>query len=158
MQMRVGWALATREGSSFEQNAYLTAHELTTFEPAADGFEPMTVDLTPRTDSAASATPVTVEEGQRLAELMGCMACHSTDGGTVGKVGPSWKGLFGSERVLKDGKKTVADDSYLRESIFDPPAKVVKGFEKSDTGMPSYAGVLSDAQIEALVLFIKTLK
>jgi hypothetical protein len=35
---------------------------------------------------------------------------------------------------------------------------VVRGFEKSDTGMPSYEGVLSDAQIEALILYIKTLK
>jgi hypothetical protein len=33
-----------------------------------------------------------------------------------------------------------------------------RGFEKSDTGMPSYEGVISDAQIEALVLYIKSLR
>jgi hypothetical protein len=34
----------------------------------------------------------------------------------------------------------------------------VKGFDKSDTGMPSYQGVINDAQVEALILYIKSLK
>ena len=62
------------------------------------------------------------------------------------------------ETVFSDGTKTVANEAYVRESIREPAAKVVRGFEKSDTGMPSYEGVLSDAQIEALILYIKTLK
>jgi mono/diheme cytochrome c family protein len=35
---------------------------------------------------------------------------------------------------------------------------VVKGFEKFDTGMPIYAGILNDSQIESLILYIKSLK
>jgi len=89
---------------------------------------------------------------------MGCVACHSNDGTLLGKVGPTWKALFGNERVFADGSKTVANEAYVRESIREPAAKVVRGFEKSDTGMPSYEGVISDAQIEALILYIKTLK
>jgi len=158
MQMRIGWALVMRGGTGFEQNAYLTVHELTRFEPTTEGFEALAVDLTPRVSQVAVATEVSVHEGKRLAELMGCLACHSTDGVTVGKVGPTWKGLFGSERVLKGGKKVIADEAYFRESILDPTVKVVKEYEKSDTGMPSYAGVLSDAQIEALLLYIKASK
>lgn len=157
MQMRFGWALATRTGTNFEQNAYFTPNELTKFEPAAEGFEPVTIDLTPRT-SHPTATPVTVEEGRKLAQLVGCAACHSTDSATGPKVGPTWKGLFGSQREFKDGEPAVADEAYLRESILEPTAKVVLGFEKNDTGMPSYAGVLTDAQVQALVLYIKTLK
>ena len=157
MQMRVSWALATQAGASFEQNAYLTSYTLTAFEPQKDGFEPLTVDLTPRTSRVVSA-PVTVAEGQKLANLMGCTACHSVDGTTAGKVGPTWKGLFGSQREFKDAEPAIADEAYLRESILDPTAKVVLGFEKSDAGMPSYAGVLTDPQIEALILYIKTLK
>jgi mono/diheme cytochrome c family protein len=88
---------------------------------------------------------------------MGCLACHSTDGSTLGKVGPSWQGLFGTRRALAGGKKVLADEAYLRESIRNPSAQVAAGFDKSDTGMPSYEGVLTDAQIEALVEYVKTL-
>jgi len=159
MQMRVSWALATREGASFEQSAYLTPYELTCFDPATEGFESLTVDLTPRSPQvAAVSTPITAEEGKRVSELMCCVACHSTDGSTIGKVGPSWKGLFGSLVAFADGTKTVANEAYLRESIREPSIKVVKGFEKSDTGMPSYEGVINDTQIESLILYIKTLQ
>ena len=157
MQMRIGWALATRDGVGVEQNAYFTPHELTKFDPPAEGFEPVTIDLTPRT-SQAPATPVTVEEGRKLSALMGCTACHSTDGDTGPKIGPTWKGLFGSQREFKGGEPAIADEAYLRESMLEPAAKVVLGFEKNDTGMPSYAGVLTDAQIQALILYLKTLK
>lgn len=159
MQMRLGWALATREGVNFGQNTYFTPYELTRFDPQAEGFDPLKVDLTPRRAQAVAASaPVTAEEGQRVSELMGCVACHSLDGSTIGKVGPTWKGLFGSPRVFADGGTTVANETYLRESIRDPMLKVVSDFEKSDTGMPSYEGVISAAQIEALVLYIKTLR
>jgi mono/diheme cytochrome c family protein len=158
MQMRIGWSLATRDVKVLQQNAYFTPYELTRFDPLAEGFQPLTVDLTPRAAVAQIAAPVTVEEGRRVAELMGCVACHSIDGSTVGKVGPTWKGLFTSQRLFQDGTKTVANEDYLRESIREPAKRVVSGFEKSDTGMPSYEGVISDAQIEALVLYIKTLK
>ena len=102
--------------------------------------------------------PLTAEEGQRLAALMGCVACHSVDGSTLGKAGPSWKGVFGSERRFADGTKGRAEETYLRESIREPTFSVVAGFDKSDSGMPSYEGVISDAQIEALVLYINAVR
>lgn len=158
MQMRTGWGIKGSEGLEAHNNAYYTPYELTKFEPEKEGFEPLTVDLTPRKAVMAEAAKPTVEEGFKLYQMIGCMACHSTDGSVVGKVGPSWKGLFGSDRMLKDGKKALADEAYLRESILNPSAKVVKGFEKFDAGMPIYAGILNDSQIESLVLYIKTLK
>lgn len=157
MQMRIAWALATRAGTNFEENAYFTPHELTKFDPKAEGFAPVTVDLTLRISQAAM-TPVTVEEGQKLAGLMACTACHATDAASAGKVGPTWKGLFGAQREFKGGEPAIADEAYLRESMLEPMAKVVSGFEKNDTQMPSYAGVLTEAQIQALVMYIKTLK
>src|SRR6266571_242483 len=158
MQMRLAWALATRDGAHFEHNAYFTPYELVRFNPTAEGFAPVTVDLTPRSPSAVAATPLTAEEGKRIAELMGCVACHSADGSTLGKVGPTWKGLFGHEVMFADGSKMIANEAYLRESIKAPTAKVLRGFDKSDAGMPSYEGVISDAQIEALILYIKSLR
>lgn len=158
MQMRTGWGIKGSGGLEAHNNAYYTPYELTRFEPEKEGFEPLTVDLTPRKAVMVEAAKPTVEEGFKLYQMIGCMACHSTDGSVVGKVGPSWKGLFGSDRMLKDGKKALADEAYLRESILNPSAKVVKGFEKFDAGMPIYAGILNDSQIESLVLYIKTLK
>ncbi len=158
MQMRLGWTLATGAGVSFAQNSFFTPFELVRFDPAVEGFDPISVDLTPRTGLAAPATPVTVQEGQRLAELMGCTACHSIDGSTLGKVGPTWKGMFGNEQEFSDGTKAVADEAYIRESIKEPAAKIVRGYEKSEVAMPIYEGLIADAEIEALILYLKTLR
>lgn len=158
MQMRLGWLLKTAAGAAFEQSAYFTPKALTAFDPEKEGFGTIAVDLTPRAAIAAANTPVTIDEGRRVSELMGCVACHSNDGSLVGKVGPSWKGLFGSQRQIVGGSKVVADEAYLRESIKEPAAKVLSGFEKNDTGMPSYEGIATEAQIEALILYIKSLK
>jgi cytochrome c2 len=158
MQMRIGWSLATPDGAKVEENAYFTPYDLPKFDPVAEGFGAITVDLTPRTTVAPTSAPASAEEGRRLYQLMGCMACHATDDSVQPKIGPSWKGLFGSTRDLAKAPKAVADEAYLRESILTPGAKIVKGYEKVEAGMPVYAGVLSDTQIESIILFIKTLK
>jgi cytochrome c551/c552 len=159
-QMRIGWGLQSVNGSKAQNTAYFTPWDLLPFDAAKEGFENITVDLTPRSVVAAVAAKPTVEEGERLYQMIGCMACHSIDGTTVGKVGPSWKGIFNSEREIAKGMKgrIKADEGYLRESIVNPAAKVVKGFEKFDAGMPIYDGILNDSQIESLVLYIKSLK
>ncbi len=165
-QMRIGWGLKSADGLKAENTAYFSPWELAKFDAKAEGFEDITVDLTPRAAVVASVVKPTVEEGERLYQMIGCMACHSTDGTTVGKVGPSWKGIFGSEREIgksagenvKKAMTVKADEAYLRESITAPSAKVVKGFEKFDAGMPIYAGILNESQIESLVMYIKSLE
>lgn len=162
MQLRVGWSLATADGKSFDANAYTTPYELAKFDPHAEGFDAITVDLSPRTVVAQAAGPVSVEEGQRLAQLFACVACHADEHNPIiAKSGPAWKGLYGSSRaVFVAGKSTKVnvDDAYLREAILDPTAKVAAGFEKGEYAMPSFAGVLNDSQIESLVLYLKSLK
>lgn len=160
-QMRIGWGLKSADGLKAENTAYFSPWELMTFDAKKEGFdENLKVDLTPRKAATVATVKATAEEGERLYQMFGCMACHSTDGTLVGKVGPSWKGLYGSEREIAKGQKGKfkADEAYLRESITNPSAKVVKGFEKFDTGMPIYSGILNDGQIESLILYIKSLK
>ena len=160
-QMRIGWGLKSADGLKAENTAYFSPWELMTFDAKTEGFdENLKVDLTPRKAAAVATVKATAEEGERLYQMFGCMACHSIDGTLVGKVGPSWKGLYGSEREIAKGEKGKfkADEAYLRESITNPSAKVVKGFEKFDTGMPIYNGILNDSQIESLILYIKSLK
>ena len=158
MQLRVGWSLATADGHRFDGNVYLTPTELPAFDPVARGFGSINVDLTPRAATTTIARPVTAEEGQRIATRMGCLACHSVDGSVTGRVGPSWRGLAGSDRVLAKGGTRTADAAYLRESILDPTASVARGFDQADAGMPSYAGVLTDAEIDSVILYIQSLR
>jgi len=161
-QLRVGWSIASAAGAEMHQNAYTTPYALTKFDPVAEGFGPLIVDLTPRKETKAQAEVVTAEEGRRLATMFGCVACHSTKDIDQPHVGPQWKGLYGSVReyVTEQGKKgsCVADDAYIRESILEPNAKRAPAYAKGEYAMPSFAGILSDAQIASLTLYIKSLK
>jgi len=77
----------------------------------------------------------------------------------MAKLGPPFKGLYGSRRSFAGGVvQIVADEVYIKESILTPAAKIVSGYERGGAGMPSFAGVLTDSQIDSLVLFIKSLK
>ena len=159
-QMRIGWGIKSEEGLPAQNTAYFTPSELEAFDAKAMGFGGVKVDLTPRKAVAVAMGKASAEEGEKLYQMFGCMACHSTDGNLQGKVGPSWKGLFGSEREIANtkGKKVKADVDYLKESILNPGAKVVRGFEKFDAGMPIYEGILNAVQVESLILYIKTLE
>ena len=161
MQLRVGWSLVTALGAAFAQNAYTTPYELAPFDPKAEGFGDLRVDLTPRAAVAASQELISADEGKRLAQLYGCVACHAAAEQAEAKSGPTWRGLYGRRRpVFVAGKplEITADQAYLRESMLQPTAKIAAGFEKGEFAMPSYAGVLSEAQVESLILFIKTLQ
>ena len=89
---------------------------------------------------------------------LGCVTCHSSDGIIEGRNGPTWKGLFGKKRQFSDGSEATADDAYLRESIFDPPKRVIKEFFGKDVGMPSYTGIITEDDFAALVLYIRSLR
>ncbi|MBI2487963.1 MAG: cytochrome c oxidase subunit II [Deltaproteobacteria bacterium] len=91
--------------------------------------------------------------GEKLYKERGCNACHSIDGSTL--VGPTWKGLFGHEVSLTDGSTVTADENYIRQSILEPQAKMVKGFGPV---MPAFKGILSDDDVAAIIAYIKTLK
>lgn len=93
------------------------------------------------------------ERGKALLEKSFCLGCHSTDGSV--KVGPSLKGLYGRRVELSDGSTVAADEMYIRESLYDPGAKVVKGFSNV---MPTYKGSISDDDVAAIIAHIKTLK
>ncbi len=92
------------------------------------------------------------EAGEKLYAMHGCTQCHTTDG--TRKTGPSFKGIFGHEVRLKDGSTVVVDEDYIRESILDPQAKVVEGFEPV---MPPFAGRIKPEEVDAIIEFIRSL-
>ena len=100
-----------------------------------------------------AGTQSTADKGKALFESAGCVGCHSIDGSA--KVGPTLKGVFGSRVELSDGKTVQADEEYLRESIVEPNAKIVKGFQPI---MPTFKATLKDEEIAAVIAYLKTLK
>lgn len=94
--------------------------------------------------------------GQAVAAQFACAACHSIDG--KAGVGPTWKGLSGHEVELADGSKVAADDAYLKESITNPSAKIVKGFASPSAMPATFATQLKPEQIDQLIAYIKSLK
>jgi cytochrome c551/c552 len=159
MQMRLSWSLATATGSAFQETAYFTPYDLPVFNPRAEGFRDLTVDLSPRAAAVNAAAPASAEEGSRLYRAYGCIGCHAVDSRSLTRLGPTWRGLYGSRRTVAGGVVSVsADEAYLRESILQPAAKVVSGYESGEVNMPAYAGVLTDSQVDSLVLFIKSLE
>ena len=94
----------------------------------------------------------TKEIGEQLYTSLGCIACHSMDGGK--NHGPTLKGSFGSKQEFAQAQPITIDEAYLRESIENPMAKTVKGYL---TGMmPPYK--LQSAEYDSLILFIKSLR
>ena len=104
-------------------------------------------------ESGLSEDPVA--RGEKWYTSFGCNACHSLDG-TPG-VGPTWQGLYESQRTLADNSTVTADDAYLHTSIVDPNAQVVPGF--LENLMPqNFAERMSEAQIQDVIEFIKSLR
>ena len=160
MQMQVAWSLTTSAGVPFKESASFTPYELARFDPRAEGFGDISIELTPTTRmDQPRKGPVSATEGRLLYERVGCMACHANDRSTTERLGPSLAGLYGTPRTFADGSAPArADDAYLREAILEPAAKIVAGYERNGVGMPSYAGVLTDAQVESMILYIRSLK
>lgn len=94
---------------------------------------------------------VSAERGEELYIANGCQACHSRDGSDG--IGPTHQNLFGETQTMADGSTVEADEDYLMESIVNPNAKIVEGY---DPVMAPYS-YLSDSELQSIVEYIKTL-
>jgi protein SCO1/2 len=98
--------------------------------------------------TASDAGETDIARGRQLFSSMSCLACHSRP-----QVAPPVGGLFNTAVRLDDGRIVWGDRAYLKESILDPAAKVVRGYQKT---MPSYRGVLSEGQISDLLAYLES--
>jgi cytochrome c oxidase subunit 2 len=92
-----------------------------------------------------------LEHGRQLFAQHGCQTCHLDNGGGVG---PQLAGIIGNEVLLAGGETAKVDDAYIRESILNPLAKVVHGYQPV---MPTFTGRLSEEEMLALVTYIKSM-
>jgi cytochrome c oxidase subunit 2 len=94
--------------------------------------------------NAANSSPAAA--GRELYESLGCVSCHGAN--AEGGRGPALMGVYGSKVVLSGGQSVTADETYLRESILNPQAKVVTGFGPI---MPAFQGLVSEEQLLELI-------
>jgi cytochrome c oxidase subunit 2 len=99
----------------------------------------------------AAADKPAAAAGADLFASIGCNTCHVEQGG--GRA-PSLRGVFGKQVQLTSGQTVVADASYLRRSILEPPADVVAGYQPI---MPTYKGQISEENLFKLIAYIKSL-
>lgn len=102
--------------------------------------------------SGGGAQGTLAEQGQKLFQQFGCSTCHLLD--QQGRC-PILRGLYNKPVALNNGQTVIADDAYLRESILNPNAKIVAGFEPNV--MPNFKGQVSEEDVIQLIAYIKSL-
>jgi cytochrome c oxidase subunit 2 len=102
--------------------------------------------------AAGPSQPSLAQYGFALFRQLGCSGCHGAQS-TVHA--PRLEGLPGRSVHLQDGRTVVADDNYLRDSILLPKKDVVAGFAPV---MPSFAGQVSEEDIQALIAYLHSTK
>ena len=101
-------------------------------------------------DEAGDVNPTSA--GEKLFTQLACNTCHLGNG--TGRA-PSLNGVYGARVLLADGTTITADDAYIRESILQPKAKIVAGYQPV---MPTFQGLVSEEQILNLTAYIKSLQ
>jgi cytochrome c oxidase subunit 2 len=102
--------------------------------------------------SGGAAEGSLASAGEKLFADLACNTCHRPD--AQGR-GPVLTGLFGKTVQLSDGTTVAADEAYVRESILNPAAKIVAGYQPI---MPTFQGLVTEEQLLQLIEYVKTLK
>ena len=109
------------------------------------------VDYEDWLNRAAAGTQSMAEAGADIFTKLGCVTCHSDE---LDARGPSLKGLYGTQARMMDGETVTFDDSYVRQSILQPAARIAEGFAPI---MPTYKGQASEEDVLKLIAYIKSL-
>jgi cytochrome c oxidase subunit 2 len=103
-------------------------------------------------ETIAPVTGDPVLVGKKLFER-NCVSCHTVDGSP--RIGPTFKGSYGTPRKLTDGSEIVMDENYIRESLENPNAKIRQGFPAS---MTPFTGKFKEAELTGIIEYLKSVK
>lgn len=119
------------------------------FEPYALGQVPTPVPIAEPIDES---DPLAL--GLASFNAAGCIACHTVSGISTAAIGPSLDGL-----ASRAGDRVAGLDAeaYIRQSILEPNAYIVEGFEP-DIMLQTFAESLNDEQLDNLVAWLLTLE
>ena len=93
------------------------------------------------------------EQGEKLFQQYGCVTCHVRRHARPLPVAAQRIRTRGA--MLEDGRTVIADEAYLRESILNPNAKIVKGYKRDI--MPVFQGQINEEGLLQLIVYIKSL-
>ncbi len=160
---RTAWFIANSPGTydlfcteycGLEHSSMITSVKVMTQEEFYEWYSDSLLASAAPAPSNLKVTPATM--GREIVQQWGCNACHSVDGSRI--VGPSYLGVFGHDvTVITNGKERTikADEEYIRRSILEPNADVVKGYNKGL--MLSYKDQITDEEIELIIEYIKSI-
>jgi len=93
-----------------------------------------------------------VQQGKDLFEnKLGCASCHQ---GGADQRGAKLENIFGHDVKLVGGQTVKVTDEYIRNSILNPSAQIVEGYQPI---MPTFKGQVTEEQLVSLVAYIKSL-
>lgn len=98
------------------------------------------------------------EQGERLFTAKGCAACHMPPPGVPQQCPPFAEGIYGHTAHVSIGiggqtKDVKVDDAYVLESILNPLAKIVVGYNPI---MPP--GLATPEEAQKILAYLKTIK
>jgi cytochrome c oxidase subunit 2 len=104
--------------------------------------------------TAAPSEEALVARGMEVFAENGCELCHSIDGSEDSA--PSLLGIWNTERLMSDGSTVRATEDYFYESVLDPQARLVRGYDPE--AMPSYEDLIEDDDLAALAAYVRSLR
>ena len=90
--------------------------------------------------------------GEKLFQDLACANCHHLND-RAGR-GPNLRNLYGSQVDLTGGAHVKFDEEYIRESVLNPSAKIVAGYQPI---MPTFQGLVTEENVLQLIEYIKSL-
>ena len=123
--------------------------------PATESWAQIRLKLKPSREKFVRPEPTT---NGRLLYALHCMSCHTLDGKK--RIGPSFADLWKGKRTVTRGQQieeVTASTQYIRESILQPQAAIVQGYENANR-MVDVRKTLTEKQIDALVRFLMDMK
>lgn len=121
-------------------------------QPESEGESPSVADANPPIDNEL------LEVGKDVYRQQACGVCHLLASvGSLGTFGPPQDDLasIAGERIHDErykGSATTAEE-YIRESIVDPQAFFVEGYQITRFPMPIFSNI-SEQQVDALVYLL----
>ncbi len=101
---------------------------------------------------SGGATGSLASTGEKLFQTLACANCHHLSG-APGR-GPDLRNVYGTQVELADGSHVKFDEDYIRESILNPSANIVKGYQPI---MPTFQGQITEENVLQLIEYIKSL-
>ena len=90
--------------------------------------------------------------GAKLFQDLACITCHRDD--AQGARPGAERACSARRCSCRAARRSIADEAYIRESILNPQAKVVAGFQPI---MPTFQGLVTEEQLLQLIAYMQSL-